>query len=212
MSEFQWIDDAISTLGFKMLEGVPWAAPSESDLARLEGNLGAPLPSEYRHVLSRWTGGLLGDEDYHVESPILEPCPWGDSVDPELLNPLLSGHPCSLEEGYLAHRDRLPRGVLPIASDAGGNQICLDVGGEFPGSVWFWDHEQRWFSSPLDEATQELSNAGVDASGFSVHDIIRGWARIHPASCDRPADYMGMYRMAASFADYLRSLRRVPYE
>lgn len=212
MTEFQWIDEMITSLGFRMLDGVPWAAPSQSDLARLETNLGAPLPSEYRYVLSRWTGGLLGDEDYHVESLLLEASPWGVSVDPELFNPLLSGHPCSLEEGFLAHRARLPRGVLPIASDAGGNQICLDVGGESPGSVWFWDHEQRWFSLSLDEATQELNDAGLDASNLSVHDIIREWARIHPAVCDRPADYMGMYRMAASFADYLRSLHRVPYE
>lgn len=78
--------------------------------------------------------------------------------------------------------------------------------------MWFWDHEQRWFSIDLTEAAKELDDAGVDTSRFSVHDIIREWARRHPEACDRPADYMGMYRIAASFTDYLRALRRVPYD
>ena len=64
----------------------------------------------------------------------------------------------------------------------------------------------------LEEAAQEIDRTGIDASRFSVHDIIRGWARLHATQFDRPPDYMGMYRMADSFADFLRSLRRVPYD
>ena len=111
----------------------------------------------------------------------------------------------------LACRERIPEGVLPIAHDAGGNLVCLDVAGKFPGSVWFWDHEQRWFTSNLQEASEELEAAGLHTRRFSAHDIIREWARRHAESFDRPPDYMGMYRMAPSFADFLRSLYRIPY-
>ena len=105
--------------------------------------------------------------------------------------------------------------MIPIAYDAGGNQECLDVAGAFPGSVWFWDHEQRWFresfSGSFEDAAREVAALGVDMRRLSVHDIIRAWARLHADRFDRPADYMGMYRMAPTFGDFLRSLQRVPY-
>lgn len=112
----------------------------------------------------------------------------------------------------LTYRGRIPDGVLPIADDAGGNQVCLAVAGEFPGSVWFWDHEQRWFTSNLQEAAEELDAAGLNTRRLSVHDIIRAWARRHAENFDRPPDYMGMYRIAPSFADFLRALHQIPYE
>jgi hypothetical protein len=92
----------------------------------------------------------------------------------------------------------------------------VDVAGDYPGTIWFWDHEQRWFaenhSGSLEEAAREIARSGVNASQFSVHDIIRTWARLHAARWDRPPDYMGMYRIAASFKSFLSSLRRVRYD
>ena len=110
-----------------------------------------------------------------------------------------------------AYEGRVPAGVISIVPDAGGNQVCLDVAGEFPGSVWFWDHEQRWFTSNLQDAADELEAAGIPTRRLSVHGIVREWARRHAETFDRPPDYMGMYRMAPSFADFLRSLYRIPY-
>jgi hypothetical protein len=101
--------------------------------------------------------------------------------------------------------------VLAISRDAGGNEVCLDIAGRFPGSVWFWDHEQRWFKGNLQDAADELKAAGENTRTMSVHDIVRGWARLHADELDRPADYMGMYRMAPSFAEFLRSLHQVAY-
>jgi hypothetical protein len=44
-----------------------------------------------------------------------------------------------------AARDRfldvLPRDVLAIASDPGGNQICLGLNADLAGRIFFWDHE-----------------------------------------------------------------------
>jgi len=207
-----WIDERMSALAFRRLEGMPWSAPADEDFKRLVATLGAPVSHEYRQFLSRYGAVLLGDEDFAVKAPISEPCPWGQQVKPGIFYPLLPGHPWSLEEQLPTYHGRIPDGVLPITHDAGGNLVCLDVAGRFPDSVWFWDHEQRWFASNLQDAAEELDTAGLDARRLSVHGIIREWARRHPAKCDRPPDYMGMYRMAPSFAKFLRGLFRVSYD
>ncbi len=212
MSVHKWIDDLLDTLGIRRLRA--WSPPSDADLARLTTTLGGELSDEYKYFLSLFGGVLLGDEDHVVKAPVGEPCPWGNLVTPEIFYPLLHGDPYSIEDQHQTYLGRLPRGVLPIADDPGGNQFCLDVAGAFPGTVWFWDHEQRWFRGrflgSLEDASKELAAAGSDSRRYSVHDIIRGWARLHENSFDRPADYMGMYRIAPSFADFLRSLQKVP--
>ena len=36
---------------------------------------------------------------------------------------------------------RLPSGYIPIGDAEGGNLVCLSIGADDYGSVWFWDHE-----------------------------------------------------------------------
>lgn len=213
MSAYEWIDERLATLGTRRLRA--WSPPSDADLARLAAALGGEPPDEYRYFLTRFGGVLLGQEDFGVKAPVREPCPWGSLVTPEIFYPLIPADPYSIEAQHQTYVGRIPLGVLPFADDPGGNQFCIDVAGAFPGSVWFWDHEQRWFrdhfSGSLEDASQELAAAGIDSRRFSVHDIVRAWARLHEGGFDRPADYMGMYRMAPTFADFLRSLQKVPF-
>lgn len=211
MTSAAWIDELAERFGTWRPERVPWSPPGDDELRDLEVQLGGPLPEEYRYFLRRYGEVSLGNEDAYPKAPITEPCPWGDEVRPECFYPLLRRHPSDLRGQLLTYRGRIPAGVLPIAPDAGGNQVCLDVAGTFPGSVWFWDHEQRWFKRDLQEASLELTAKGADGRRLSVHDIIRGWARLHADQFDRPADYMGMYRMKQTFAEFLRSLHQVSY-
>ena len=210
-SNYSWIDERVATLGFWRSDNQPWCAPTPGDFERIETAIGASLPEDYRYFVGLYGGGMFLHEDFSIEASINEPCPWGDSVSPEGLYSPCKGRD-SIEEALLTYRGRIPAGVIPIAPDAGGNEVCLDVAGEFPGSVWFWDHEQRWFTRNLQETAEELDAAGLDTRRFSVHDIIREWARRHADRFDRPPDYMGMYRIAPSFADFLRALHQVPYE
>ena len=211
MTEHAWIDEVVLALSFRRPEGLDWSPPSDASFDKLTEVVGATVPVEYRYFLERYGGVILGDEDFTVKAPIVEPCPWGEQVRPEIFYPLIQGHTYSLEDQLATYRGRIPTGVLPISDDAGGNQVCLDVAGAFPGSVWFWDHEQRWFKRDLQEASLALTAKGADGRRLSVHDIIRGWARLHADQFDRPPDYMGMYRMASTFAEFLRSLRRLAY-
>jgi hypothetical protein len=205
-----WIDQRVAELGFWRIREDEWVPPTEADFALLAQRLGGNAPSDYQKFIRAYGDCMLGTDDWTVKAPISEPCPWGTQVGPEQFFPVGDD-----EESVGAQLDtyasRLPRGVAPIASDAGGNLVCLDVAGRFPETVWFWDHEQRWFKGNLQDAADELTAAGKNTRTMSVHDIIRDWARLHASELDRPADYMGMYRMAPSFADFLRSLQQVPY-
>jgi hypothetical protein len=211
MTEYAWIDKLTLALSFRRPEGLAWSPPTDAAFDQLAKALGATVPGEYRYFIEKYGGVILGDEDFAVKAPITEPCPWGQQVRPEIFYPLLQEHTYSLEDQLATYRDRIPHGVLPISEDAGGNQVCFDVAGQFSGSVWFWDHEQRWFKGNLQDAARELEAKGADKRRLSVHDIIRGWARLHADQLNRPADYMGMYRMAPSFTEFLRSLHRVSY-
>jgi hypothetical protein len=183
---------------------------------QLEEVVAGRLPEDYRYFIGRYGGAILGDRECKVVAPISEPCLWGQWTRPEFFHSFSTDDEDNVLQIWRTYRGRIPDGVFSFSYDGADNQICLDVAGSFPGSVWFWDHEQRWFadyfSGALEEAAQEIDSAGIDASRFSVHDIIRGWARLHASKFDRPPDYMGMYRIADSFADFLRSLRRVRYD
>jgi SMI1-KNR4 cell-wall len=211
-----WINDLVRSLGHRFVPGTQPPKPSATLAARLEEAIGGKLPEDYRYFIGRYGGAILGDSECKVVAPISEPCPWGPWTRPEFFHSFSIDDEENALQIWRTYHGRIPDGVFSFSYDGAGNQICLDVAGHFPGSVWFWDHEQVWFadyfSGPLEEAAQEIDREGIDASRFSVQDIVRGWARLHASQFDRPPDYMGMYRMADSFADFLRSLRRVQYD
>lgn len=211
-----WIDNLVEALEASHVSDKAPQKPKESEIQELERAVHGTLPEDYRYFIERYGGSILGGGGFEVVAPVLEPCSWGDTTRPEFFHSLCAAEDFNALHVWRTYRGRIPDGVFSFSYDGADNQICLDVAGSFPGSVWFWDHEQRWFadyfSGTLEEAAQEIDRTGIDASRFSVHDIIRGWARLHASQFDRPPDYMGMYRMADSFADFLRSLRRVPYD
>ena len=210
MTDFLWVKQVVDALQFEYLW--PRVAPIEADWQRLARLAGGSLPSSFVFFIENYGGAVLGSDDWSVEAPIIEPCSWGKAVGFGTIYPLQPGHAYDIEESQAPFMGRIPPGVLVFSHDAGGNMVCLDVCGEFPGSVWFWDHEQRWFTGNLQDASEELEAKGIEANTLSVHGIIREWARMHPEKCDRPADYMGMYRIAPTFEAFIKGLIKVPYE
>lgn len=217
---YQWIDKIVSSLGYRRPQRIPEKRPEQGDVTRLEELMGGRLPETYRYFLERWGGGYFSHRSCFAEAPIAEPCPGGDTVTPELWYPLGVNCEDSIDNMIAMYRSSIPRGVAPCANDAFGNQICIDVAGDFPGSIWFWDHEQHWIADALSgqhpeslrTATKEIERSGVNVENLSIHEIIRSWARLHAERWDRPPDYMGMYRMADSFKHFLLSLRSVRYD
>ena len=49
----------------------------------------------------------------------------------------------TLEEQLILYHDRVPKPLLPIANDAGGNLICISTSGPDQGCIYFWEHENE---------------------------------------------------------------------
>jgi hypothetical protein len=132
------------------------AAPpaSEEALRQVERQLGTALPDDYWGFLAEHNGGYL--------EPNTHPSEVGASVrlfysagptDVEELDELESMAELYSPEGETD--DELPPGFLPIGEDDGGNLILLEVNGESPGSVHFWEHEL----APPQEAVTRLDDS-----------------------------------------------------
>ncbi|QAW04387.1 SMI1/KNR4 family protein [Bacillus subtilis] len=116
-------------------------------LKEIEMNIGKQLPSDYKDFLKEYGGCYLeskktSDEiEYDVCYKPLEKDPWmGKGDDTQLLEGFygLANDHNSLQKAIDTYSDRFPRNIIPIASSAGGNEICMDIDN---GKILFWDHE-----------------------------------------------------------------------
>lgn len=104
-------------------------APARPELvARLEAQLGHPLPDDYRDYLLTQDGGRLADND----EAVINVFGLGEVPDwTSMWNKLETFH------------DRVPAWLLPVAQDAYGNLFAISLRPSDFGSVWFWDHEEE---------------------------------------------------------------------
>lgn len=128
---------------------------SEDDLRRLEEILGVQLPSSYREFLRDCNGGIPDPRHFR----------WGrgayqDSAVQSFFHlwSEKSADPYSIEWNlatYQGEEERIPRDLLPIACDDGGNRVCIGITGPRRGKVFFWDHERESESNP-DSAVKQV--------------------------------------------------------
>ncbi|ARV98976.1 MULTISPECIES: SMI1/KNR4 family protein [Bacillus] len=116
-------------------------------LKEIEMNIGKQLPSDYKDFLKEYGGCYLeskktSDEiEYDVCYKPIEKDPWmGKGDNTQLLEGFygLANDHDSLQKAIDTYSDRFPRNIIPIASSAGGNEICMDIDN---GKILFWDHE-----------------------------------------------------------------------
>lgn len=120
---------------------------TNEQLKELEKNIGNQLPSDYKDFLKKYGGCYLGSKkttdeiEYDVCYKPIEKDPWmGKDVNTQLLEGFydLANDHNSLQKAIDTYSDRFPRNIIPIASSAGGNEICMDIDNEM---ILFWDHE-----------------------------------------------------------------------
>ncbi|WP_440614787.1 SMI1/KNR4 family protein [Bacillus subtilis] len=120
---------------------------TNEQLKELEMNIGNQLPSDYKDFLKKYGGCYLESKkttdeiEYDVCYKPLEKDPWMDKGDDtQLLEGFygLANDHNSLQKAIDTYSDRFPRNIIPIASSAGGNEICMDIDN---GKILFWDHE-----------------------------------------------------------------------
>ncbi len=110
--------------------GKPQPKGDDFDAAcdRLDEQINGELATEVRDFL-RVCGG-------HGWSEVTFPVDEGQTELTATLGFVGGAYDVETTVGLLG--DRLPKGCVPLAIDAGGNFACLDAGS---GAILFWDHE-----------------------------------------------------------------------
>ncbi|MHC4404884.1 MAG: SMI1/KNR4 family protein [Planctomycetota bacterium] len=135
---------------------------SDTQLKAVEKSLKVKFPKAYRAFLLACNGGEPAPDGFRrpgEEEPWVYVQQFLEISDHEGINLVDSFNLFKREH------DWLPKSLMPIAKDPGGNLICLSVSGTDKGAVYFWDHEQageRELDDPSDYADVTLIAASFE--------------------------------------------------
>jgi cell wall assembly regulator SMI1 len=115
---------------------------SPRKLAAVEQKLSIKLPKEYRDFLLSHNGGRPEPDGFLAINDR------GEETDScvDWFLAIYNGEDDNFEDNFRAYKIedvRLPDELVPIATDPGGNLICIAVDGPKCGAVYFWDHEME---------------------------------------------------------------------
>lgn len=124
---------------------------TDLDIQKLERKLDIVLPNDYRAFLLQYNGGKPEPSAFPLpENPV------DTHAMVDWFYCILNGDPYDLETFTNIMVNRIPSGLLPIAIDPGGNQICIQASGVNRGKIYFWDHEEEPFHDPQDHSSTLL--------------------------------------------------------
>jgi cell wall assembly regulator SMI1 len=133
---------------------------TQESIQRLEREIGHNLPDDYRRFLADFNGGepepsvfTFATNEGQSDSSVR----YFLALDPNVRN-------YNVGDFLKRYRDRLPKGVIPIACDSFGNLVLIDVGAKATGNVYFWDHEKE----NMKEATWD--NISIVAKSFTAFE------------------------------------------
>lgn len=122
----------------------------------LEWELGAELPSDYKEFLARHNGGRPEPDTYDFGDG-------GDASDVHRFFGLGLRGVYDIQKKIKVFKGRVPEMFLPIATDSGGNLVCMELTEGKVGTIYFWDHEFE-----ADEEEPDMSNMHFIAPSFSA--------------------------------------------
>lgn len=111
----------------------------EVDIKRLEKKCNVHLPEDYKEFLIRNNGGRVEPKSFFVGDPR------NDRIG-QVHYFFIINHPmecCRPDSNYEVFLGRIPRNYFPIATEDGGNIICLSLNAKDYGSVHYWDHNEE---------------------------------------------------------------------
>lgn len=111
---------------------------TESEIASLEKRLNITLPNQYRDHILKYNGGYPSKECFDTQG--------GGRSKIHYFYAIYNGKYSNFENTYTKFKikqNRLLPHIFPIAHDEGGNQICISIGENDYGYVYFWDHEEE---------------------------------------------------------------------
>lgn len=112
---------------------------SNMDLNAFEQRSGLALPLPLREFLLATNGGRPERDLFKLQG--LPGNPFGRIHFFFGLNDPVES--CNLDWNLEVFRDRIPPGLLPIATTEGADKVCLSVTGATAGQVLYWDAHAR---------------------------------------------------------------------
>jgi hypothetical protein len=165
------IDDLIAALDATAEQALPPAVvrllgpgkvapPSPSQLEAFEAEIGTTLPDDYRRFLLRSNGGSLGDKYcFENDEAYVRASAVGGFQEPYSLR---AARGC-----YQGHPVRIPRALVWIMEDPGGNAVCLGLTGKHRGRVYFWVHDEEPDPDEWDGEVETAGNIRLLADSFT---------------------------------------------
>ncbi len=109
----------------------------------IENIIGATFPKEYISFLKKYNGGFPEENVVSSEKApdfILTSFFGTDLVTVD-----------DISSCFKTFKGRIPDGCVPIARDAGGNLVVLNLSNSKYGYVFFWDHEEEDARMKIDD-------------------------------------------------------------
>ena len=114
-----------------------WNPISEDQLGQLEDALKADFPDDYRHFLLHFDAG---EWSHAIKARVLEPNQFLDDVAITSTYGIISDDRFTgddIQNTVGAYSDDIPDTFVPIM-DAMGAPVCMDLGEENYGKVYYW--------------------------------------------------------------------------
>jgi len=106
------------------------------DITNVENQLGISFPSDYRNFLLEFNGGKPTPNAFPLHNN-----PMDTHALLEWFYCISKGNPYDILRNMQIMKGRIPKNLITIGEDPGGNLICMSVDGDRTGNIFFWDHE-----------------------------------------------------------------------
>lgn len=170
----------------------------------LEQRIGCRLPDDYRGFVA------TTPQSGFAASVVIDLPP--DAPQREVAVDVMFGidarRPQSIGRQLDVYGDRLPPRFMPIASDPGGNLLCLALADGEYGNVFWWDHSHReWAPEEVKKMSRSVAARGVDVNSMSIDQIIVEWELRNARHLQWSPGRGNLYHVAASFLGFVEQLR-----
>ena len=122
-------------MNITILDSGKFGIATEEDVAEFEKQLKTSLPADYRQFLLTHNGGMPEASVFRINYEL------GEGIVNDFFGLHDGPNYASLRWHQEISRGRMPDILLPIGGDPGGNLICISLGTEDKGAIYFWEHE-----------------------------------------------------------------------